>query len=256
MTHTRTVIAFLTLLVAAQIAPAATLDVCATGCSYTSIQAAIDAASAGDVIELERETFDEGEIDVDKNLTIRSASGMATVDGDLDDYVFFVKSGAVVTFEDLKLIGGTDCRLKNAGQTTLSTVYVMGTGPNDPSTYGGMLNQVSGTLSLDDYSVVSANASTNYGGGITNFGDLVVALSTVTANEGKNGGGVMNSDGTVSVLTSSFSFNNATNKGGAWANTYSSGSFAFHSSASYSGNTADGSCDKYWDIGETPSCVN
>lgn len=41
-------------------APAETITVCAEGCDYTSIQAAVDAAGDGDLIRLAAETFSEG----------------------------------------------------------------------------------------------------------------------------------------------------------------------------------------------------
>ncbi len=45
-------------------ANAATLDVCSSGCTYNSIGDAVDAASSGDVIELDPETYSEGGIDI------------------------------------------------------------------------------------------------------------------------------------------------------------------------------------------------
>ena len=241
---------------------AATLDVCASGCTYSSIQTAVDNASSGDVIELASGTYSEGGIDIDLNLTIRTASGMATVDGGTEDYVFKVESGKIVDFEDLKLKGGSDCRLDNSGFTDLSTVYVQGTGAGNPSTFGGVINRDGGSLTVADASLISANASTAYGGGITNYGDLIIVGSTLLGNTGKYGGGFLNSLGTVSVMSSSLSFNSATSRGGAWANlddglsTGYYGSVAFHGSASTSGNSATVDCDEFWDEGGNPSCVD
>ena len=57
-------------------AAADTLTVCASGCQYTSINAAIDAASDGDVILLSAETYYEGaRINTDgKAITLRGAT--------------------------------------------------------------------------------------------------------------------------------------------------------------------------------------
>ena len=54
-------------------ASASTITVCASGCDYTSINAAISAASNGDVIQLAAETYFEGEqIDtLGKAITLR-----------------------------------------------------------------------------------------------------------------------------------------------------------------------------------------
>ena len=56
-------------------ATAEILTVCASGCQYTSINAAIDASSNGDVIQLAAETYYEGSVvDTDgKAITLRGA---------------------------------------------------------------------------------------------------------------------------------------------------------------------------------------
>ena len=71
-------ILILSALLAVSAASAVTHTVCASGCDYTSIQTAIDNASAGDTLELDPETFTEGDILVNLDLTIRSASMVRT----------------------------------------------------------------------------------------------------------------------------------------------------------------------------------
>ncbi|GEM_PF-493301 len=59
-----------------------TLTVCASGCNYTSIQAAIDAACPGDTIEVQSGTYNEN-VAVNKTLTLRgldTGGGMPVVD--------------------------------------------------------------------------------------------------------------------------------------------------------------------------------
>ncbi|NJP99583.1 hypothetical protein [Streptomyces zingiberis] len=59
-------------LVPAPSANAATITVCASGCDYTTISAAITAASAGDTITVGPGTYNE-QITIDKSLTVRGA---------------------------------------------------------------------------------------------------------------------------------------------------------------------------------------
>ncbi len=235
---------------------AAQLTVCDAGCDYSSVKTAVQSASNGDQLLLSPQTFDEGKIWIDKDLTIRTSSGRATVDGSTHRYVFQVHSGAEVIFENLTLRGGTDARLDNMGTAVLLSVYVFGDGASNPSSFGGILNQSSGSLVLGAASVVAGNASTGFGGGITNNGELVIDGSTVMSNTGHRGGGFCNLGGTVSVSSSSFSFNHATFKGGGWASAATTGTVVFQPSASYSVNTAGSDCNKYWDRQSTPECVN
>ena len=57
----RTLLATVAVAFSGVTASAETITVCASGCDYTSINAAIDAASNGDVIQLAAETYFEGE---------------------------------------------------------------------------------------------------------------------------------------------------------------------------------------------------
>ncbi|MEM6453926.1 MAG: hypothetical protein AAF772_02415 [Acidobacteriota bacterium] len=238
---------------------AATLDVCASGCTYATVAGAVAAAGAGDTIELAAETFVEGSITLDKDLTIRATGGMATINATSFLAALIIDSGVFVHLENLRLEGGTYCRLDNAGTVDLSTVWIVGMGPGAPSTFGGVLNRASGTMTIGSGSAVMGNASVVYGGGINNMGHLVIIGATVTGNTGHKGGGFANQGGTASILSSSFSGNHANNRGGAWANKgYAGtlGSVAFHGSSSTSSNTAGVACDRFWDKGRTPSCFN
>lgn len=230
-------------------AGAATHTVCASGCDYGSIQTAVDAAAAGDTLELEPETFTESDIFIDTQLTLKTSSGRATIDAAGGDYVFKVWL-AYVTLEDLTVLGAEKAMILNHGDMVLSTVFVQG--DTFDTLFGGIFNGVEASMTLTHSSVVSSNASANYGGGITNYGDLVINNSTVTANRGRFGGGVLNR-GDTSVSNSSFSFNHATGWGGAWYNDTSS-SMVYHTSSSYSGNTAV-NCAKYRNV-PLGQCVN
>src|SRR5690348_5963992 len=63
-------------------ARAATLTVCASSCAYTTIAAAILAASPGDTISIQDAVHTEANIAVDRNLTIQGQGAVNTaVDG-------------------------------------------------------------------------------------------------------------------------------------------------------------------------------
>nr|QNO49773.1 hypothetical protein DMFPCFDI_00016 [Methanosarcinales archaeon ANME-2c ERB4]QNO50125.1 hypothetical protein GDOAKEED_00029 [Methanosarcinales archaeon ANME-2c ERB4] len=73
-------------------AGAATITVCSSGCDYTTIQAAVNAASAGDTIIVGDGVY-AGNVDVNKRLTIRSENGSASTivqAADAFDHVFEV----------------------------------------------------------------------------------------------------------------------------------------------------------------------
>lgn len=77
----RSILVFLTvlaLLVSGQPARAATLTVCASGCSATTIQAAMNAATSGDIITVASGTYTE-QIVVNKNLTLTGAGSATTI---------------------------------------------------------------------------------------------------------------------------------------------------------------------------------
>lgn len=234
---------------------AATHTVCASGCDYASIQSAVNAAANGDTLALEPEGFIEGEILVDRDLTIRAASGQATIDGNGATTVIEIAADALVFLENLKLTSAKRAIVTNHGIAYLETVYVVGDGTT--SVYGGIVNYADGYLLLRAHSVVAGNRSKNLGGGISNFGDLEITNATLIGNRGRLGGGIFNSKGDVVVGASSISFNHATVRGGGYANAnVGGGAVIVLPSSSYSGNTAGSACDRYYDIHRSPACVN
>jgi len=96
-----------------------------------------------------------------------------------------------------------------------------------------------GNLTINHLSISNGNADTATGGGIRNFGTLVVANSTFSNNAGTWGGGIANeSNGVISSITdSTFSGNQATSGGGGIYNG-SSGTITSITGTTFSGNSA------------------
>ena len=106
----RTLLAAVALAFSSVTASAETITVCASGCDYTSINAAIGAASDGDVIQLAAQTYFEGEqIDtLGKGITLRGVLDKAgepasVLDGAGTHRVLICESGetTATVFENL-----------------------------------------------------------------------------------------------------------------------------------------------------------
>jgi hypothetical protein len=131
---------------------ATTWTVCASGCDYTSIKAAIAAPTTldGDTLAIAPGTYTEAGIVVNKSLTLQGESAATTLvqaaatKGSASDRVFVIPSGVTVTLQELTIRYGH------------ATSYWGG---------GGLQNQ--GTLTLLN-STVSGNASSYYSGGVSN----------------------------------------------------------------------------------------
>jgi len=184
------------------------ITVCATGCDFTTVQAAIDdaATAAGDVISIGAAMHTEAGITVDKDVTIQGAGAGSTIvqahamPGEAGDRVFFVPSGATVTIRDLTIRHGNPL--------------------SEPESGGGVRNE--GTLTLERC-VVSHN-SAGGGGGLFNDGTLTAIGCTISNNEARRGGiqimecstggGIRNMVGVVTLINSTVSNNVARSNGG------------------------------------------
>ncbi len=167
------VVLLLTIVLPAHPAHAATLDVCPTGGNFTTIQAAINAASAGDTIKLCDARFVEN-IVIDKDLTLLGVDNYSTIiDGDERGSTVTVLPGATVQISHANI---------TRGRVEPSEIVGWGSG-------GGVHNE--GRLTLDD---VNVNSSVAYmGGGIGNErGELTLRNSIVIDNRAEMGAGVAN----------------------------------------------------------------
>lgn len=194
-------------------AHAGTLTVCEVGCDHVTIQAAVDAAVAGDVIQVQVEgEHTEANITIDKNLTVaglgadvtfvQAAATACAVEG----RVFSISAGSVV-LEDMAIRNGC-----------VPDTFAGG----HPGQGGGIWSAA--TLELRSTYVTSNTvksdaAGTVSGAGIYSTGSLVVRSSTLAGNEARSatgiaaGGGLYN-NGAARVGNSTFSGNSATSGGG------------------------------------------
>jgi hypothetical protein len=166
------------------------ITVCATGCDFTTIQAAIDdpGTTSGDIIGITDAIHTEESITVNKNVTILGqAAGGTVVQAHVEpesatDRVFLIPSEGMVTIKDITIRHGNPT--------------------SDPGDGGGILNQ--GTLTLERC-FVRDNSARN-GGGILNLGTLTLERCILTDNGARGGGGIYN-EGTVTLLNSTVSDN-------------------------------------------------
>ena len=213
------------------------LTVCASGCEYTTIAAALAAASDGAKIEVGRGTY-ETSVFIDKDIRIVGEGvRKTTVSGQPSPsprIVFSVAAGVTASISDLTVHAGTaeitsqsagianggtlDLKhvivedatgvftfgIRNSGTMTLKDSIVRN---NSTETVGGIYNN--GHLTVKD-STVTGNTSHFFGGGIWNQGTLVVRHSTISNNSGATagnpssvGGGIVN-EGDISLKKVTF----------------------------------------------------
>jgi parallel beta-helix repeat protein len=212
-------------LIAASAAPASELHVCLSGCPYASVQAAVDAASDGDVIKVAAGTYTgvsarEGVTQVvyiDKGLTIQGGYttsdwttsdpevNITTLDAQGQGRVFFIVAEAVI--DGLHITGGN--ALGQLG----------GHMPTDPngSSGGGVY-----VYCLDhDFTVTNnhffGNTAKQGGGMYTSFCgiDAIFRGNTfISNNVTEAGGGLAVHAGGMDIIDSYFEMNEAQNGGG------------------------------------------
>jgi hypothetical protein len=149
-------------------ARAANLTVCASGCNYTTISAAIAAAVAGDTITVSDAIHTEFMITISKNLTIQGLGMNATIvqasnNPALNGYwIFSLNSGVTATIRDMTL------RYGNSG-------------------LGGPAVNSSGNLTLQRLRITENQATSTsasvFGGAVSAFGTMVVYDSIFSNNK-------------------------------------------------------------------------
>src|SRR5215469_8593468 len=167
-----------------------------TGAPFCKIQAAINAASPGDRIEIAAGSYIES-LRIDRNLTLAGA-GISTIAGACDGQT--------------NLLGGPAITVLTGITVTLTNVTVKGS----TASFGGGISSA-GVLFVSD-SEVCENSTFNQGGGIYDTGVLnlrrVQVYRNKQASAGAEGGGLfVQSRGWAVVTNSSFDHNRMTQGG-------------------------------------------
>ncbi len=186
---------------------------------YYSLQTAVDAATAGDVLRLKGQCY--GHTDIDRDLTINGRHttlfGTPTLTGYDSVQVLSVEAGVTVTIRRLTIRDGntpgdTGAGIGNDGVLTLKGVVVRGnhTGSNG----GAIANR--GTMTFKGHTVVKNNHAVFSGGGVYN--DATERATTLTMrgssvirrnHAGSSGGGVAVLGSTL-IMTGSSSIHHNT----------------------------------------------
>jgi hypothetical protein len=183
-----------------------------------AIQGAVNASQSGDTINLYPGTYKEN-VEINKSLAVKGSGENETiVDGNQSGSVFTVGSqnstNISVELSALTIQGGSGTPLSNESSSTQGSLLwsytrYLGTGTLLPSEYnvtalygGGILNY--GNLVVKD-SNISGNTA-DYGGGISNFGTATIADSSILNNTAQYGGGVFNR-GMANIIGTNISAN-------------------------------------------------
>lgn len=226
---------------------AAQCDVCASGCTFTSIQAAIDAAAAGATITLCGGFYKEN-LTIAKTITLTSndpdnraavspgpGGGSVVTINDGGNAIFDTMAfglgtgtlllgnrlgGGFLNFGTLTLLNSSvdECTadqgggIYNFGKLTLNNTSLV---DNTASRGGGIYAQGQGLVIVTNKSIIDSNTATDQGGGIYNEGGLtLIGGSEVESNTSNGDGGGIFNEGHISIEGSFVQENTATGNGG------------------------------------------
>jgi hypothetical protein len=210
-------------LVAAGSASATSLTVCPSGCPYTTISAALVAASDGDKIVVGSGTYVE-RVTIDEDVSLLGAGAAETTlsgppaggEVNLDPVVRIEAqvsasiSGLTITGGDIETSGGG---VQNFGDLTLTRSAVVG---NSAIFDGGSVYNV-GSLAISN-STIEGVAGHNLGGGIFNSGALTISKSSVSGRALDCCGGAIANVGMATLKNSMINDSFSWGPGGGIAN--------------------------------------
>lgn len=180
-------------------------DVCASGCAYNTIQAALnDNATVGTTLQLAGETFFEN-VEITRSITLVGAgTGMTIIDGQVTDTAVLIIGDPTVSISNLTIRNGDSTTNgggihNGAGHLTLTDVIVE---ENQARNGAGIVN--ADVMILDNVTVrnnvadeIVATVSVCEdcaGGGINNQGIMTLTNSIIHGNTAQFGGGIENAN--------------------------------------------------------------
>jgi predicted outer membrane repeat protein len=213
------------------------IKVCSSGCGYTSLQAAVNAALPGDTILINIEgALTESHITISKNITVRGLGQNNTIiqahalRGSALHRVFYITGGAVVLLENMTIQNGKE---------TADFTNWRGAG-------GGILiGGVSTTVSLNNVTIKHCdNAASGNGAGIALTGNSTsltldnCLLDNNISNKGGAGGIYLNTNGGDCFVRNTIFKNNIAANGDGGAALTDGNTSATFISCSFTGNQA------------------
>ncbi len=174
----------------------ATMTVCASGCTYTTIQAAIDASSNGETITVKNGTYSENINFNGKLVTLVSENGAA-----LTKIQGTGAADAVVTFDSGEtssaVLDGFTIDNQGSGASARGIKIIASSEPT-----------IQNSIIEGNVLTIVTNSDPNYGGGIyINTGGATIISTTIgqsgTANQANKGSGIYALNGTSITLNNS-----------------------------------------------------
>lgn len=196
---------------------ARTLSPGCVGSGYTTVQSAINAAVAGDLIEVCPGTYKERLTLSNKQLTLTSRDGAAsvTLDGDWLGRTLSITTGSIVIVSNLTIQNGSTTGTGGNVYCSASSLEL-----RDSVILGGTALKGGGVggstcTGLAEANTISGNTATLSGGGLyTSGGAFAVESNAITGNHsnGAGGGGYLNNS-TASVHGNTVTWNTSGDDG-------------------------------------------
>lgn len=155
-------------------------------------------------------TLSDGELYIDKNITIDAAGANITIDADGESRVFHIAEDAEVALIGLTITNGYVDGSDNSGggiynEGMLTVMDCVITGNTAVGEGGGIYNAWEKSLTIINSAIIENTAG--YGGGIENYGEMEVINCTVAGNTGD---GIENSNGTLTLYNTIIAENTGT----------------------------------------------